>query len=260
MVGYSIDRPANVMSDKFLFARDDWAGVIKARFRGVDREQTRRELKVRCEERQRERERIARELHDSLLQGFLGASLQVQAAAGQMPANSPSRIALDHALVRMRQVMQEARKILLGLRPPAMESTSLEQALSSLSDEFPSAAGVRFRVFATGRPRSLRPAIQEQIYLIGREALINAMRHSEAASIDAEVEYGPQWLRILVRDNGRGIDPETVRSGRRAHWGLAGMRERAAGIGAELRVRSRLGAGTEVKIWIQGRALAEAYI
>jgi signal transduction histidine kinase len=218
------------------------------------------ELSVRLDERQRERERVARELHDSLLQGFLGVSLQLQAAVGKVSASSPSRAALDHAMARMQHVIDEARHILMGLRSSAMESMSLEHALSCLMDEFAPGGGVRFRVFVIGQPKSLRPAIQEQIYLIGREALINALRHSEATSIEAEVEYRPRWLRILVRDNGRGIDPKTVRSGRHAHWGLPGMSERAAGIGAELRIWSRLGAGTEVEIWIPGRTLLEAYI
>ena len=212
----------------------------------------------RLDERQRERERIARELHDSLLQGFLGVSLQLQAAVGQMPANSPSRPALDKAMIRMHQVIDEGRHILLGLRSSATESMNLEQALSCLRDEFDPGGGVRFRVFVTGQPKPLMPAIRDQIYLIGREALINALRHSEATRIEAEVEYKQRQLRILIRDNGRGIDPKTLRSGRRDHWGLIGMRERAAGIGAQLRIWSRKGSGTEVEISMPGRAPAEA--
>lgn len=252
VVDCSIDRTANLANGGFAFAPDDRpAEVINKPFRRVDREHSHGELSVRLDERQRERERVARELHDSLLQGFLGVSLQLQAAVGQVPASLPSKAALDHTMVRMQDVINEARHVLLGLRSSAMESMSLEQALSSLRDEFAPDGGVEFRVCVTGQPKSLRPAIQEQIYLIVREALINAFRHSEATSIEAEVEYRPRWLRILVRDNGRGIDPATVRSGRHAHWGLAGMRERAAGIGAELRIWSRLGAGTEVEIWVQ---------
>lgn len=252
MVDCSIECTANVANGGFGFARDDWpAEVINKPFRRVDRARSHRELTVRLDERQRERERVARELHDSLLQGFLGVSLQLQAAVGQVPANHQSKAALNHTMVRMQHVIDEARHVLLGLRSSAMESMSLDQALSSLRDEFAPGGGVQFRVCVTGQPKSLRPAIQEQIYLIGREALINAFRHSEATSIEAEVEYRPRWLRILVRDNGRGIDPETLRSGRHAHWGLVGMRERAAGIGAELRIWSRLGAGTEMEIWVQ---------
>ena len=251
MINCSVDRTASVLERGFAVTRDICAA-------GAHREQLPREARVRREERQRERERIARELHDSLLQGLFGVNLQLQAAAAQAPPNSPGRPGLDHAIARMQGVIGETRRILLGLRSPAMESLSLEQALSSLTDEFSPGRGVQFRVFASGRPMPLRPALQEQIYLIGRESLINAVRHSEATSIEAEVEYRPQWLCVHVRDNGCGIDPETVRSGRQAHWGLAGMRERAAGIGAQLRIRTRLGAGTEVQLWIPGWKLAEA--
>lgn len=123
MVDYSIGGNANVVNGGFAFRRDDWAAeVIKKPFRCVDREQFERELSVRLDERQRERERVARELHDSLLQGFLGVSLQLQAAVGQVPMNSPSRAALEHAIVRMQHVIDEARHILLSLRSSATES------------------------------------------------------------------------------------------------------------------------------------------
>ena len=135
----------------------------------------------------------------------------------------------------------------------------LEQALCCLSQEFAPGGGVRFRVIVTGQPKLLKRAIQEQIYLIGREALINALRHSEGNSIEAEVEYFPRQLRVLVRDNGCGIDPKLVTYSPHAHCGLVGMRERAAGIGAQFRIWSRLGAGTEVEISLPDPVLAKAY-
>jgi len=136
---------------------------------------------------------------------------------------------------------------------------SIERSLSCVKDEFAPGGRVRFRIFITGQPKALKPAVREQIYLIGREALINALRHSEATSIEAEVEYLPGRLHILVRDNGRGIDSKIVRSCRHSHWGLVGMRERAATIGAQFQIWSHPGAGTEVEISVSGRTLAEAY-
>jgi len=136
---------------------------------------------------------------------------------------------------------------------------SIERSLSCVKDEFAPGGRVRFRIFITGQPKALKPAVREQIYLIGREALINALRHSEATSIEAEVEYLPGRLHILVRDNGRGIDSKIVRLCRHSHWGLVGMRERAATIGAQFQIWSRPGAGTEVEISVSGRTLAEAY-
>jgi signal transduction histidine kinase len=99
-----------------------------------------------------------------------------------------------------------------------------------------------------GQPKALKPAIQEQIYLVGREAVLNALRHSRAAAIEVEVEYSPRQLRMVVRDDGCGIDPQTLRSGRDLHWGLQGMRERAGSVGAQLKLWSRQGSGTEVEI------------
>ena len=133
---------------------------------------------------------------------------------------------------------------------------SLEQALSGLCDELTPDGGVRFRIFVQGRPKALTPAIQEQLYLIGREAMLNALRHAQATSIEAEVEYLPRGLRLAVRDNGCGIDPQVVRSGQVSHCGLLGMRERAGNIGAKLQIWSRPGAGTEVEISVPGKNLS----
>lgn len=148
----------------------------------------------------------------------------------------------------MHRVIDEGRDALRGLRSSAIASMSLEQALSAIRDEFTVGNGIQFRTFVKGEPKTLQPAIQEQIYLIGREALVNALRHSKATCIEVEVEYLPRWLRVLVRDNGCGIDSQAARSRRDTHWGLLGMRERADSMGAKLRIWSRPGAGTEVEI------------
>lgn len=124
-------------------------------------------------------------------------------------------------------------------------------------EEF-SPCGVHCEISVSGRPRELRPAVQEQINLIGREALVNALLHSTATRIEAEVEYSPRRVRVLVRDNGCGIDPCAAQAKRESHWGLLGMRERAESIGARLTIWSRPGAGTEVEISVPSQALAEA--
>jgi signal transduction histidine kinase len=231
---------------------------IQKWFGRPDREQLNRELKLRLEERLRERERIARDLHDTLFQGFLGASLQIHHAVDQVPADSPIKPSLSRALHLMQRVLDEGRDALHGLRSPSTKSVSLEQALSGLRYELAPGHGVGFRIFVKGQPKALKPAVQEQIYLIGREALFNAVRHSEATSIEAEVEYLPRRFRVVVRDNGCGIDPRIVRSTRVGHWGLVGMRERAGSIGAKLRIWSRRGAGTEVELSVPGDIAAEA--
>jgi signal transduction histidine kinase len=255
-------RSANVMIGATAGAPElvEWAGEwIKKWFRPVNHPELTREVSIRLDERLRERARIARDLHDTLLQGVLGLSMQLYAAVGQVPEESAGKSSLNHAVLRMQRIVNEARDILQGLRSSSMASMSLEQALSCLQEEFAPGGGARFRIFITGQPKPLKPAVQEQIYLIGREALINALRHSEATSIEAEIEYLPRQLRVLVRDNGCGMDSSVVASGRQAHCGLVGMRERAAVIGAQFRIWSRLGAGTEVEISLPGRVLAEAY-
>jgi signal transduction histidine kinase len=146
----------------------------------------------------------------------------------------------------------------LPYRASGGASTSLEHSLTTLCEEFLPGGGIRFRIFVSGHPKKLSPEIQEQIYLIGREAMLNAWRHAQATSIEAEVEYLSRGLRLAVRDNGRGIDPQVVKSGRTAYWGLLAMRERAESIGAKLRIWSGPGAGTEMEISVTRDFLVEA--
>ena len=185
--------------------------------------------------------------------------MQVHEAVSQMPADSPGRPSLGRALQLIRQVLDESRDALQALRLSRIASLNLEQSLSFVRDVFIPSTGAQFRVFVKGRPAALKPEIQEQIYLIGREALVNSLRHSQATSIEAEVDYSPSRVRVFIRDNGCGIDPRVVRTGKAFHWwGLAGMRDRAESIGAQLRIWSRPGAGTEVEISIPRQIAAEA--
>jgi signal transduction histidine kinase len=227
-------------------------------FRRLGRKHLSRDLTLCTEERRKERLRIAGELHDTLLQGFLGASLVLHSTLQQMPADSPTKPSLSHAMSLMQRAIDEGRGVLQGLRSSAVASTSLEQAFSDLLTEFANAEGVRFRILVTGQPKTLKPAVQQQVYLIGREALVNALRHSNATRIEAEVAYLPHQVRVVVRDNGCGIDPKVIRSGRDSHWGLPGMHERAKGIGAQVRICSRRGTGAEVEISVLGHIAADA--
>src|SRR5262245_37479621 len=142
-------------------------------FRGPDRAQVRRELNLDSEERCNERARIARELHDTLLQGFIGASLLLHAAVEQTPADSPSKHSLARALSLVYQAIDEGRVVLQGLRSATTTSMSLEDALSKLGGECRPEGTRHFRILVSGRSRAMKPAVQEQIYLIAREALVN---------------------------------------------------------------------------------------
>jgi signal transduction histidine kinase len=203
---------------------------------------------IRLEERCRERASIVHELHDTLFQGFLGASMLLYQAVEQTPANYPSKPALSSALRLVRQAIDEGRAAIRGVHTASPAPSSLEQAFSNLLSEVTTGRGPRLRVFLQGKPWTLNPAIQEQLFLIGREAIMNALRHSEATEIEVEVQYLRTLLRVLVRDNGCGINPEAVQKESDSHWGLRGMRDRAENIGARFGVWSRIGAGTEVRV------------
>ncbi|HET6898892.1 MAG TPA: two-component regulator propeller domain-containing protein, partial [Vicinamibacteria bacterium] len=210
------------------------------------------QLNLRFEERLSERTRIAQELHDTLLQGFLSASMQLHLAVDRMPENAPERASLRGVIDLITRVIQEGRNAVRGLRSQESTLDDLEEALSSIRDELGIQDQVELKVVGKGHPQRLNPMIRDEVYHIGREALINAFRHSGATRIEVGVEREARRLRVLVRDDGKGIDAEVLRGGRDGHWGLSGMRERSERIGGRLRVWSRPGAGTEVELSVPG--------
>jgi signal transduction histidine kinase len=153
----------------------------------------------------------------------------------------------------MRQVIDEGRTALKGLRSTNSNSHDLAESFSGIQQEFALEGRIDYQVIVEGASRPLRPVIRDEIYRIGREALVNAIQHSRAKNIEVLLGYGSKQLRILVRDNGCGIAPEVLRSGREGHWGLSGMRERAEKIGARLKVRSHASAGTEIELSVPGK-------
>jgi signal transduction histidine kinase len=221
---------------------------IRNYFGQSDPQESAREYFLLQEERRRERARIARELHDTLLQGLLSATMQLQVAEGWLPPDSPAKPVLSRVGNLMRQGIAEGRAALQGLRSAEAPSTTLEQSLSDFQEELAPADRARLRILKMGHPKPVDAAVLQQIYLITREALLNALRHSDAKRIEVEIHYSPRKLRVTVRDNGTGIEPQLLHSGRKAHWGLTVMRERAANIGAHLRIRSRRAAGTQVEL------------
>jgi signal transduction histidine kinase len=188
-----------------------------------------------------------------LLQGFLSASMQLHVAARQLPADSPAKPLVTRVLELMGQVIEEGRTTLKGLRSTDSSSRDLVQSFSAIQAELPEGRHIDYRVTVEGQSLPLHPVIRDEVFHIGREALLNAFRHSQAKTIELELEYGQKQLRVLVRDDGRGIDPQMLHSGREGHWGISGMRERAEEIGAGLKLWSREGAGTEVELSIPAR-------
>lgn len=209
-----------------------------------------RQLSLRFEERLDERTRIAQDLHDTLLQGVLSASMQLHVANEHLAADSPAKPLVGRVMELMGQVIEEGRGAVSGLRATGDSSADLETSFSKVGQELGIDKLEAYLVIVEGTPRQLHPIIRDEVYRIGREALANAFRHSQASKIEVELEYATRHLRILVRDNGVGIDPNVLQSGRDGHWGLAGMRERAESIGGRFKVWSRERAGTEIELFI----------
>ena len=218
-----------------------------------------RTLNQRFEERLAERTLVAQELHDTLLQGLLSASMQLHVAVDQLPENSSVRPALNRVLQMMEQIVDEGRNTVRGLRSSVDSAHDLKTSFSRIPQELGNHDGANFNVAVAGPSRPMRPVIRDEVYSICREAVVNAFRHSQARNIGVELEYSASQLRVVVWDDGCGIDSRVLESGRDGHWGLSGMRERAQRIGSNLKVRSRSGDGTDVELRVPGDIAFESH-
>jgi signal transduction histidine kinase len=173
------------------------------------------EERIRREDvRIEERTRIAQELHDTLLQTFQSASLHLGAVVLREAQDSPVKNQLDRILEIMRQGIVEGRSAIEGLRSPGSHASDLVGSLSRIHDELKVQPDIDFRVTVTGRQKQLEREIQQEIYRICREALVNAFCHSGAKRIELELEYSDSELCVRIRDNGCGIDPQMLEKGR----------------------------------------------
>lgn len=215
-----------------------------------------KQMNIRFEERVGERTRIARELHDSLLQGFQGLMFRLQAVRDLLPTRPAEAMrALESALDRGDQVIAEGRGTVEDLRSSTLVNDDLVQALSTLGEELALTEDGRtskiFRVLVEGKPRGLEPILRDEVYRIAREALRNAFHHAQPQKIEAELTYRDSQFLLRIRDDGKGIDAKYLARGSRAgHWGLPGMRERAKAFGGRLEIWSQQGAGTEVELTV----------
>jgi ligand-binding sensor domain-containing protein/signal transduction histidine kinase len=220
-----------------------------------------KQLNLGFEERLRERTRIARELHDTLLQSFQALMIHFQAVNRLIPPGK-GKEALEKVLNRADQAIIEGRDAIQNIRSSTTATNELSHAMTALGEELAGAndgekGSATFRVSVEGPPRGLHPILRDDIYRIAREALRNAFRHAQASQIEAEITYGERILRLRIRDDGKGIDPKHLHAGRDGHWGLPGMRERAQQIGAQFEMWSEVGAGTEVELRIPGSIVYE---
>jgi signal transduction histidine kinase/ligand-binding sensor domain-containing protein len=209
------------------------------------------QLRGRMYERLAERERIARDLHDTFFQGIQGLLLRFHTATSQLGKDEPARQIFEETLKQSDHVMLEGRELVLDLRATTSEQNELPTALVHFGEGMRNGRSCEFKVVINGSIRPLHPVVFEELFKIGKEALGNAFRHSGAHSIEAELNYERNEMRIRIRDDGMGIDSAILQHGYRdGHFGLPGMRERAKKIGAHLDVWSGTGAGTEVEVRI----------
>jgi signal transduction histidine kinase len=215
-----------------------------------------REFNLRLEERVNERMRIARDLHDTLLQSFHGLLLRFHTASELFPTRpTDAKQTLDSAIEQAAQAITEGRDAVQGLRSSTVVTNDLALAINTLGEELaggetnPNAA--EFHVDVEGTTRDLHPILRDEVYRIAGEALRNAFKHAEARRIEVEIRYDERQFGLRVRDDGKGIHSKLLNDDERpGHYGMRGMRERAKLLGGKMTVWSELDSGTEVELSI----------
>jgi signal transduction histidine kinase len=217
----------------------------------LKRRQLLRQFNIRLEERVRERTRIARDLHDTLLQSFQGVLLRFHTVTYLLPDRpQEAHHELETVIEQAREAITEGRDAVKELRSPV--ANDLGGAIDTLGEEL--AAGRSgpnrpdFSVHVEGTPRLLAPLTGDETYRIAVEAVRNSFQHARASRIEVDLEYGPRKLLLRVRDDGKGMDPKAAR--KEGHYGLTGMHERAKAVGGDLEIWSKPDSGTEVELTI----------
>jgi len=213
-----------------------------------------RQLAVHDRIRGTERERIARDLHDTLLQGIQGLQLHLQTWAGDMSLAPHRRDEMGRVAMRTRDMLIDGRDRIIALRRSGVPDGGLVAALRASGEDYASMYPACFALHEDGEPRMLRPEAANEALDIMREGLRNAFVHAAAGCIELAVVWQNGGLCLRVSDDGRGIDEAVLRTGGRAgHWGLPGMRERAARVGAQFDLYQREGGGTMLSLWLPAR-------
>ena len=221
------------------------------------------QFNMRLEERVGERTRIARDLHDTLLQSFQALLLRFQAVIRMLPDRpADARRTLEDAVDRASQAITEGRDAVQGLRMSTVEKNDLAVAIRTVGEELASAenneSSPEFKVVVEGISRNLHPILRDEVYRLATEAVRNAFRHAAAKNIEVEIRYDEKYFRVRIRDDGKGVPSDVLSGrGREGHYGLHGMRERAKLVGGKLTIWTELDSGTEIEIIIPG---ARAYV
>jgi signal transduction histidine kinase/ligand-binding sensor domain-containing protein len=216
----------------------------------------RRQFSLTLDARVAERTRIARDLHDTLLQSFQGVLLKLSSLRYIIPDRPAEAVeSLEVMMDQARAAITEGRDAVQGLRSSTIVANDLARAIVTFGDniaaDYAGAPLPEFRVHVEGQSRDLAPLVRDEVYKIASESLRNAFRHAQARRIEVEVRYDPRQFRLRVVDDGKGIDPAVLSAGGRAgHHGLPGLHERAKLAGGKLSLWSLLGSGTEIELTI----------
>jgi signal transduction histidine kinase len=210
------------------------------------------------EGRLQERERIARDLHDTFFQGIQGLFLRFNTATAQLPIEEPARRIFIEALEQSDRVMLEGRELVLDLHADETAASDLPEAFARAAEEFSSDGKPEFEIIVVGQVRRLHPVCTTELFRVGREAIYNAFQHASARAVEVEILYEKDALKLRIRDDGKGIDEQVLRDGRRpGHLGLPGMNERAQRMGAKFSIWGKKGSGTEIEVMVPA---AVAYV
>jgi signal transduction histidine kinase len=212
-------------------------------------------LKIRFDERLDERTRLARDLHDTLLQTIQGSKLVADHARGHVDNPQSTVRALDRLSEWLERAIAEGRDALEALRSSASESNSLTAALRRAAGDCSFDQQLEGSVSTCGMDRELHPIARDEVYRIGYEAIRNACMHSGGTELRIQIHYRRRSLQLDVQDNGRGMDATLLESGRAGHFGLTGMRERALSLGGTLKIVSTPDLGTTVSLCLPGKAV-----
>jgi len=217
-------------------------------------------IQDRLKARYLERLRVARDLHDTLIQGVQGLTLRIHAITGQITGNDALKAQMEDVLVCADELLVEVRDRVRDLRAEIEEHCDLAGSFSGFvkSPTYPFSGHVEFNV--EGEPQTIPIEVCDELLWIGKEALGNAFRHANAEHVRARIVYDPRVLRLVFSDDGVGIDTEVLARGcRPGHWGLPGMRERAHATGATMKIHSTPDGGTEIDVAVPGKIAYSVY-
>jgi signal transduction histidine kinase/streptogramin lyase len=209
--------------------------------------QVREQMQTRLSERLVERERIARELHDYLLQGVQGLILKFQGVAKRMTEQDLSRTGILTTLDRAEEMLTQVRDRVKDLRSEEQSPQMLEKLLADYAGELEQPS-IRFQISTNGLPWQLHPIVLGGILAIGREAISNAFHHSRGSQVTVEIIFGSESFQLLIRDDGIGIERNAIAHGKAGHWGLQGMREHADEIGGKVSIQNCGESGLQVEL------------